>query len=144
MNILVINGPSLNLLGERNRKIYGCLTLPEINEMIRKAGRGHTFRFFQKNGEGELIDILQKNRKWADWLIINPGAYAHYSYALRDAIEACALRAIEVHISDISRREPFRRKSVLKPVCEKQIKGFGHESYLKALNFCIKNGKRKN
>lgn len=137
MNILVINGPNLNLLGERNKKIYGSKTLTEIEAMMKKFARGHKILFFQKNGEGEIIDIIHKKRKWADWLIINPAAYTHYSYAIRDAIEACNIKAIEVHISDISSREPFRRHSVIKDVCIKQFKGGGWKVYLKALSLCL-------
>ena len=142
MNILILNGPNLNLLGERNPKIYGTKTLSQINASIKQKAKGHKIRFFQKNGEGEMIDILHKNRRWADWLIINPGAYTHYSYALRDAIEACAIKTVEVHISDISLRESFRRRSVIKDVCLKQFKGGGWKVYIKALFFCIKNEKK--
>ncbi len=137
MNILVINGPNLNLLGERDKKIYGSKTLTEIEDIMKKSALGHKILFFQKNGEGEIIDILHKNRKWADWLIINPAAYTHYSYAIRDAIESCQIKAVEVHLSDISSREAFRRKSVIKDVCLKQFKGGGWKAYLQALSFCL-------
>ncbi len=141
MNILVINGPNLNLLGERENSIYGARTLREINMDMMTSARGHKIKFFQKNGEGEIISLIHKYRKWADWLIINPGAYTHYSYAIRDAIEASGLKALEVHLSDIAKREPFRKKSVIKPVCRKQFKGLKDKSYLEALRFCLKNGK---
>lgn len=139
INILVIHGPNLNLLGERNPSIYGSMTLTQINQSLKKkALKGHaTLRFFQSNSEGELIDFLHKNRKWASGVMINPGAYTHYSYALRDAIEAVEIPCIEVHLSDIKKREPFRRISVIAPVCIKQISGKGLGSYLEALELFL-------
>jgi len=137
MNILVINGPNLNLLGERKKEIYGIYSLEKINREIKKRFKGISFKFFQSNHEGIIIDLLHKYRRWADWLIINPGAHAHYSYAIRDAIEASGLKALEVHLSDIDKREPFRKKSVIKEVCEKQIKGKGFVSYIEAVKFCL-------
>ncbi|NLI09616.1 MAG: 3-dehydroquinate dehydratase [Elusimicrobia bacterium] len=142
MNILVINGPNLNLLGERSSDIYGTKTLKEIEKEMRSAAKGNKIKFFQRNGEGEIINIIHKHIKWADWMIINPGAYTHYSYAIRDAIEVCKIKTVEVHLSDISKREAFRKKSVIKDVCKKQIKGLKEKSYIKALEFCISNGKK--
>lgn len=141
MNILVINGPNLNLLGKRDNSIYTTKTLKRINMEIKAAAKGHKIKFFQRNGEGEIITLIHKYSKWADWLIINPAAYTHYSYAIRDAIEASGLKALEVHLSDIAKREPFRRKSVIKPVCKKQFKGLRDKSYIEALKFCLKNAK---
>lgn len=145
MNILIINGPNLNLLGKRNPEIYGKLTLKEINQRIKKylIHKNARVKFFQTNHEGKIIDIIQKYSSWANWLIINPGAYTHYSYAIRDAIETMGIKAIEVHLTDISKREKFRKKSVIKDVCIKQIKGLGFMSYIKALDFCLKNEKHK-
>jgi 3-dehydroquinate dehydratase-2 len=140
MNILVIHGPNLHLLGTREPGVYGKTTLKALNILIKNhaAARGAKVRCFQSNCEGAIIDLLTANAAWSDWLIINPAAYTHYSYAIRDAIKALDLRAVEVHLSDISRREPFRKISVIKPVCVKQIKGFGPGSYLKAIDFCLK------
>lgn len=141
MNISVINGPNLNFLGARRPELYGTLTLAAINRKIRAfaAAENIRVRFFQSNCEGRLIDAIYRQRKWADWIIINPGAYAHYSYALRDAIEACGLPAVEAHITEISKREPFRRKSVTSPVCRAVIKGLGWKSYIEAVKYCLKN-----
>ena len=138
MNILVIHGPNLHLLGRRKPGIYGTATLAQLNAAIKKhaAALGFKARVFQSNSEGEIIDLLTANAGWADALVINPAAYTHYSYAIRDAIEALELPAVEVHLSDIDKREPFRRVSVIKPVCLAQFKGEGAGSYLKALDYC--------
>lgn len=138
MNILVIHGPNLHLLGRRKPGIYGKATLAGLNAGIKKhaAGLGVKVRTFQSNSEGEIIDLLTANAGWADALVINPAAYTHYSYAIRDAIEALELPAAEVHLSDISKREPFRKVSVIRPVCRAQFKGEGRLSYFKALDFC--------
>jgi len=141
MNILILHGPNLHLLGKRRPDLYGKLSLARLNALIRKKASelGVKARIFQSNGEGEMIDILTANAAWADALIINPAAYTHYSYAIRDAIEALGLPAVEVHLSDISKREPFRRVSVIKPVCAAQFKGGGASSYLRALEYWAKN-----
>jgi 3-dehydroquinate dehydratase-2 len=138
MNVLVIHGPNLHLLGRRRPELYGKGTLKDLDAAIKKraAALGFKVRAFQSNCEGAIIDLLTGNAGWADALVINPGAYTHYSYAIRDAIEALGLPAIEVHLTDISRREPFRRVSVIKPVCIAQFKGEGVRSYLKALDYC--------
>lgn len=139
MNLLVIHGPNLHLLGRREPEIYGHATLKELNAAIKKhaAARGARVRAFQSNSEGEIIDLLTANAAWAGALVINPAAYTHYSYAIRDAVEAIGLPAVEVHLSDISRREPFRRVSVIKPVCLAQFKGEGPTSYFKAIDYCL-------
>src|SRR4051812_19957905 len=115
MNILLLNGPNLNLLGEREPEIYGKTTLAELEQMVQARGQelGHTVRAFQSNHEGALIDELHQSRKWANGVIFNPGAFTHYSYALRDAIASTKLRVVEVHLSDVARREPWRRVSVI-------------------------------
>jgi 3-dehydroquinate dehydratase-2 len=138
MNILVIHGPNLHLLGRRKPEIYGKATLAGLNAGIKKyaAGLGIKVRIFQSNSEGGIIDRLTAGSCWADALVINPAAYTHYSYAIRDAIEALNMPAVEVHLSDISKREPFRRLSVIKPVCLTQFRGEGKLSYFKALKFC--------
>jgi len=138
MNILVIHGPNLHLLGKRKPELYGKATLAELDKAIKKhaAGLGVKVRIFQSNCEGAIIDLLTANAPWADALVINPAAYTHYSYAIRDTIEALGLPAAEVHLTDISKREPFRKVSVIKPVCRAQFKGEGSASYFKALDFC--------
>lgn len=140
MNILVLHGPNLHLLGRRDPEIYGQATLPQLNAAIKKhaAGLGVKVRIFQSNSEGGIIDLLTENSPWAGALVINPAAYTHYSYAIRDAIEALRLPAVEVHLTDIARREPFRRVSVIKPVCLAQFKGGGPVSYFKALEYLVK------
>ena len=143
MNILIIHGPNLHLLGRRKPEIYGTATLARLNSEIKKhaAGLGAKLRVFQSNSEGGIIDLLTANASWADALVINPAAYTHYSYAIRDAIEALELPAVEVHLSEISKREPFRKISVIKPVCRAQFKGEGPLSYFRALEFCASLGK---
>jgi 3-dehydroquinate dehydratase-2 len=135
MRVLVIHGPNLNLLGERERDVYGSESLPEINEKIRKRAQelGIDIEVFQSNYEGEIIERIHKARKDVDFLIINPGAFTHYSYALRDAIKASSLPCVEVHLSNIYAREDFRRNSVIAPVVIGQISGFGSLGYLLAL-----------
>ena len=135
MNVLVLHGPNLNLLGEREPEVYGRVTLADLDaELKRRAKRlGVTLRIFQSNSEGALVDWLHAQRRWADALIINPGGLTHFSYVLRDAIEGIRIRAIEVHLSDVQKREPFRRVSVVREVCETQISGLGPGSYYAAL-----------
>ena len=137
MKVLLIHGPNLNLLGRRKPEVYGTATLPQLNALLSKEAKrlNIELRIFQNNSEGGIIDLLTNNSKWADALVINPAAYTHYSYAIRDAIEAVGLPAAEVHLTDIAKREAFRRISVIKPVCVKQFKGEGPESYFKALRY---------
>jgi len=137
--ILILHGPNLNLLGEREPEIYGRLTLEEVNGRIREfaAERGAEVRIFQSNHEGTLIDLIHGHRRWAQGIVINPGALTHYSYALRDAIAAVGLPTVEVHLSDIHSREPFRRVSVIKDVCIAQVSGKGPESYLEGIEILL-------
>jgi 3-dehydroquinate dehydratase II len=134
-NILVVHGPNLNLLGEREPDVYGRVTLNQVNTAIEKLAieLETAVRFFQSNHEGAIIDYLHEQRHWAHGLMINPGALTHYSYALRDAIAGIHIPAIEVHLSDIYAREPFRKISVIKEVCIGQISGKGVDSYLEGL-----------
>lgn len=134
MRILVLNGPNLNLLGEREPDIYGRVTLRELEERLRAAvGTQAEISFFQSNHEGELIDQIHRAKGHVDAIIFNPGAFTHYSVALRDAVLATGLPVIEVHLSNIYDREEFRRHSVIAPVCRGQISGLGVWSYLAAV-----------
>jgi len=139
-NILVLNGPNLNLLGEREPEIYGSMTLAQLNSKLTVYARkkGAVIRARQSNCEGELIDILHAHRKWAAGIVFNPGAYSHYSYALRDAVSSITVPTIEVHLSDIKKREPFRRVSVIEPACAGQLYGKGIESYFGAIDILLK------
>jgi 3-dehydroquinate dehydratase-2 len=133
--ILVINGPNLNMLGIRDTSIYGIRTLQDINGEISSAAEKNHLEvdFFQSNIEGEIVTTIQDAYGIYRGIIINPGAYTHYSYAIRDAIEAISLPVIEVHISNIYKREEFRRKSVISDVCLGQINGLGYLGYIYAL-----------
>ena len=140
MNILVINGPNLNLLGERNPEIYGSETLEELMMWVENSteGKNYKFKFYQSNHEGEIIDMLHDERQWAQGIIINAGAYSHYSYAIRDAIEAVNIITVNVHLSDIKNREKFRKKDVISSVCKKTILGKGRFVYLEAIKYLNK------
>jgi len=148
MKALVIHGPNLNLLGRREPEVYGTTSFEEINERIRAAAAdlGMEVEIFQSNSEGALVDVIQRAGDSADGLIINPGAYTHYSIALRDALAGAGLPVIEVHLSNVYAREDFRKVSVIAPVAVGQISGFGPESYilaLSALKSIISKGKAK-
>jgi len=132
--ILLVNGPNLNLLGEREPEVYGRTTLPEIEKMVRDACAGWDVevKSFQANGEGALIDFIQEHRKQARGIIINPGAYTHTSLALHDCLKAVTAPAVEVHISNLHSREEWRRKSVVAAACRGQITGLGVRGYILA------------
>ena len=130
--ILVIHGPNLNLLGEREPGVYGSDTFESINNEIVERAKANSFDcdVFQSNHEGAIIDKLHEARKIYDGVVLNAGAYTHYSYAIRDAISAIKIPVVEVHMSNIHTREEFRHISVISPVCVGQIAGFGKASYL--------------
>ena len=141
MNIIIVNGPNLNLLGEREPEIYGSESLSEVNSWIEnhEVCANLSLEFFQSNSEGAIIDFIHSKRRDVDCLIINPGALTHYSYALRDAIVATQLKAIEVHLSDIHNRENFRKISVIKSVCLAQYYGKGKHGYIEAIKHILES-----
>lgn len=135
MNVLLIHGPNLNLLGTREPETYGTMTLAEVDERIAWEAEllGIRVRAVQHNSEGAIVDELHAARDTADGVLINPGAFAHYSYAIRDAIAAIGIPTVEVHLTNTAAREPFRARSVVAAVCRGSIAGFGAESYLLGL-----------
>ncbi|EFQ24164.1 3-dehydroquinate dehydratase [Aminomonas paucivorans DSM 12260] len=132
---LVLNGPNLNLLGEREPEVYGSVTLEEVEVRCRRWGeeRGVELRFAQSNHEGVLLDRLQEARRDCAGGVFNPGAYTHTSVALRDCVAALRIPVVEVHLSNTHAREPFRRRSLLAPVAAGRVEGFGAAGYLLAL-----------
>lgn len=137
MKLLVINGPNINFLGIREKNIYGTQTYEDLLAMIAKKGqeRGCTIEVFQSNHEGAIIDRIQDAYgDGTEGIIINPGAYTHYSYAIHDALASITLPKVEIHISDITKREEFRKISVTAPACDKQIYGQGLDGYLQAID----------
>lgn len=145
LRVLVVNGPNLNLLGKREPEIYGSDTLDELNSRLKNLAKELDLEltFFQSNSEGALIDFIQNESKTADGMVINPGALTHYSYALRDAISAVGITAIEVHLSNIYDREEFRSKSVIAPVCVGSLAGFGFYGYAMALSYLADKSKEE-
>jgi 3-dehydroquinate dehydratase-2 len=141
LRILVLHGPNLNLLGQREPGIYGATTLDEIDEQLtaRATVRGVQLRIVQTNHEGVLIDAIHEALLHEDGILINPAGYTHTSVALRDAIAAIGLPAVEVHLSNVHAREPFRHTSLIAPVCLGQISGFGWRSYLLGLDALIEH-----
>jgi 3-dehydroquinate dehydratase-2 len=138
-HIAVIHGPNLNMLGKREVGIYGGKSMDDINSDIEVEARnlGVTVEFYQNNGEGELVTFIQKCRGRVSGILLNAGAYTHYSVALRDAISAAQVPTVEAHISNIYKREKFRHTSVIAPVCIGQICGFGPYSYILGLRALI-------
>lgn len=141
MKILVINGPNLNFLGIREPSVYGKQDYKGLVSMIEEAAKEKNFEVecFQSNHEGAIIDRIQESYfDGTDGIVINPGAYTHYSYAIRDALASIVVPKVEIHISDISKREEFRQISVTKEVCDLQICGHGLNGYLEAIDFLLK------
>jgi 3-dehydroquinate dehydratase-2 len=136
MKILIIHGPNLNMLGKREPSIYGASTLQEINRQLREEGKrlGVKTETFQSNSEGEIVSRIQDAMKKSDGILINPGAYTHTSIAIRDAILSAGLPAVEVHISNIYKREDFRQKSFISGVSVGVVSGFGSDSYILGLS----------
>ncbi len=147
MKILVINGPNLNFLGIRNRAVYGNEDYDFLLNMIARKGEEENCQIevFQSNHEGAIIDRIQDAYfDGTEGIVINPGAYTHYSYAIHDALESVTtMQKVEIHISDITRREAFRRVSVTAPACDKQIYGKGLDGYLEAIDFLLANQEKK-
>jgi 3-dehydroquinate dehydratase-2 len=138
MKILVINGPNLNLLGTRESDVYGTKTLDDINESLNKLASelGVKIDIRQSNHEGEIVDFIQNSEEYSA-LVINPAAYTHTSIAIRDAIAAVDIPTVEIHLSNIYKREDFRHKSLISPVAHGQISGFGPESYFLGLRAAV-------
>jgi len=143
VKVLVINGPNLNLLGSRKPEVYGALALEEINKYIEHYFKNTKINFYQSNHEGEIIDTLHDAQLKYEGIVINAGAYTHYSYAIRDAIEAISIPVIEVHLSNVANREEFRKTSVIAPVCHGSISGFGKYSYVLAIRALVHKSHQK-
>jgi len=139
MKVLVVHGPNLNLLGDRETDIYGHESLEEIDQALKKRAKtnGIDIECFQSNHEGDIVETIQSKKDEVDGLLINPAAFTHYSIALRDAITATDLPVVEVHLSNIYSREDWRSKSVISPIAIGQISGFGMNSYLLGLEALI-------
>ena len=143
MKLLVINGPNLNFLGIREKNVYGTQDYDYLLQMIAEKGQKEncTIEVFQSNHEGAIIDRIQDSYfDGTEGIVINPGAYTHYSFAIRDALASIVVPKVEIHISDITQREEFRKVSVTAPVCDKQIYGKGLEGYLLAIDFILQKG----
>lgn len=142
MKLLVINGPNINFLGIREKSVYGTQDYDYLLKMIEEKGRALNISVdvFQSNHEGAIIDRIQEAYfDGTQGIVINPGAYTHYSYAIRDALASITVPKVEIHISDITKREEFRKVSVTAPVCDKQIYGHGLDGYLEAIDFILEN-----
>ena len=140
MKILVINGPNLNFLGIREKQVYGTTSYADLINMIEEKGKEteNEIIVFQSNHEGVIIDRIQEAYfDGTEGIVINPGAFTHYSYAIRDALASVEIPKVEIHISDITKREEFRKISVTKEVCEKQIYGHGLKGYLEAIDYLL-------
>ena len=146
MKILVINGPNLNFLGIREKSVYGTQDYQYLVNLIQEKARetGNEIEVFQSNHEGAIIDRIQEAYfDGTQGIIIDPGAYTHYSYAIRDALASITVPKVEIHISDITKREEFRKVSVTAPACDRQIYGLGLVGYLKAIDYVLDMGKKR-
>ena len=145
MKILVIHGPNLQLLGTRKPEVYGTVDLAAINRELKRVAARHraTIDVLQSNHEGELVDRIGQAKSRYAAIVINPAAYTHTSVAIRDAVEACGVPTVEVHLSNIYAREPFRQHSLIAPVCAGQVSGFGPSSYRLGLEAAVELVKRK-
>ena len=145
MNILVINGPNLNMLGIREPDIYGKSTYKDLTEMIENHCKEKSIevKCYQSNHEGALVDEIQAAYGVRDGIIINPGAYTHTSIALLDALKSVGIPTVEVHISDLSKREDFRQISYVREYCEKTITGHGFDGYIEAIDYLLKKDEEK-
>ncbi len=142
MKLLVINGPNLNFLGIREKSVYGTQNYDDLLQMIAKKGEetNSTIEVFQSNHEGAIIDRIQDAYfDGTEGIVINPGAFTHYSYAIRDALASITVPKVEIHISDITQREEFRKVSVTAPVCDRQIYGQGLDGYLQAIDHILES-----
>lgn len=140
MKLLIINGPNLNFLGIREKSVYGAQDYDYLLKMIAKKGEQEncTIEVFQSNHEGAIIDRIQDSYfDGTEGIVINPGAFTHYSYAIRDALASIVVPKVEIHISDITKREEFRKVSVTAPVCDRQIYGHGLDGYLEAIDYIL-------
>lgn len=139
MKLLVINGPNLNFIGIREKDIYGTKSYKDLVKYIKNIANecNVKVKIYQSNHEGDLVDIIQKAYNRFDGIIINPGAYTHYSYAIYDAIKAVNIKTVEVHLSDITKREDFRKVSVISPACVKTIMGKNFEGYKDAIRYFV-------
>jgi len=137
MRILIVNGPNLNFLGKREPDIYGNKTYDDLVSYLLDYAKqnNHYFEIYQSNHEGKIIDIIQSKYDNFEALVINPGAFTHYSYAIYDCLLSINLNVVEVHLSDIYSREDFRKISVIKPACKKQFYGKGFDSYVEAIKY---------
>lgn len=143
MKILILNGPNLNMLGNRDIEKYGSLTLNDIENKIKSEFQSHSFEFYQSNLEGELVTKIQTADGRFDGIIINPGGYAHTSVAIKDALEDCKLPKIEVHLSNLSKREDFRQVLLTASSCDGYVSGFKENSYLSGVYLLEKNFNKK-
>ncbi len=139
MKIMVINGPNLNKLGLRDESHYGSKTYEQLKSMIIDTYilKGHTINIFQSNYEGKIIDLIQEGDESFDGIVINPGAYSHYSYAIMDAILDTKVKVVEVHISDVTKRDDFRKVLITGKACDKIISGKGFNGYVEAIDYII-------
>ena len=144
MRVLVIHGPNLNLLGRREPDVYGCQTLPQINARLQELAESMNveLKIIQSNSEGEIVSFIGENADWADGIVINPAAYTHTSVAISDAITAVDLPTVEVHLSNVFKREEFRHFSYISRVASGVICGFGPESYILALEAIVREIKQ--